>query len=73
MAAADPVRALALASQARIPLVQTFLIRRIAALGTPEAIALLVDGLGRTSDLALRGAAGPSPGGDAGRLAEGRR
>jgi putative membrane-bound dehydrogenase-like protein len=47
MAAEDPGRALELVTRARLPLVQGFLVRRIAALGTPEAIALLVDRLGK--------------------------
>jgi putative membrane-bound dehydrogenase-like protein len=54
LAEADPARALALASESRIPMVQSFLARRIAALGTPAAIGLLVDGLRVTSEPALR-------------------
>src|SRR5262249_20099279 len=47
--------ALELASRARLLLVQGFLVRRIAALGTPEAIALLVERLGKPgADLGLR-------------------
>ena len=53
LAEADPVRGMALASGARVPMVQSFLTRRIASLGTPEAIGLLVKGLRATSDPAL--------------------
>ena len=38
----DPKRALGLLTQSKIPLVVNFLVRRIAALGTPEAVNLLV-------------------------------
>ncbi|WP_231749432.1 PVC-type heme-binding CxxCH protein [Tautonia plasticadhaerens] len=45
-AAAEPGRALALASKSPIPRLLEFTVRRIGAIGTDEAIALLVDGLG---------------------------
>ena len=54
LVASDPSRALALASVAKIPVVQTFLVRRIASIGTPEAVALLVDGVSRARAPALR-------------------
>ncbi|HEX4589018.1 MAG TPA: PVC-type heme-binding CxxCH protein, partial [Gemmataceae bacterium] len=49
LAAEDPARALDLAAKAKLPLL-AFMVRRIAAIGTPESIALLVDHLGRTDD-----------------------
>lgn len=54
MAAADPGRALELAAAARLPMVRTFLVRRIASLGAHESVALLVDGLKRADDPSLR-------------------
>jgi putative membrane-bound dehydrogenase-like protein len=45
-AAAEPSRALALASKSPIPRLLEFTVRRVGAIGTDEAIALLVDGLG---------------------------
>ena len=48
MAADDPSRALELASRSPIPPLLEFTVRRIGALGTPEAMAMLVDGLGRS-------------------------
>lgn len=50
----NPGRALALADQARIPQVQTFLVRRIASLGTNEAIASLVGMLKKTESAPVR-------------------
>ncbi len=47
LAAVDPSRAARLAAGSRVPRIQEFMARRIGALGTPEAIALLVDELGR--------------------------
>src|SRR5262249_2572394 len=48
LAGEDPARALELAAKAKLPLLG-FMVRRIAASGSPEAIALLVDHLGRTA------------------------
>jgi putative membrane-bound dehydrogenase-like protein len=50
LAAADPTRAAALASEAKIPLVQSFMTRRIASIGTGPALALLVRDLARATD-----------------------
>ena len=47
LAEADPGRALDLALAAKIPIVRSFLVRRVAALGTPVATDRLVDILGR--------------------------
>ena len=47
LAAADTGRAAGLAAGAKIPLIQSFLARRIGAVGTPEAIALLVEQVAR--------------------------
>jgi putative membrane-bound dehydrogenase-like protein len=47
-------RAAGLARSSRIPLFQQFMARRIAAVGTPESLALLVDELGRAADSAQR-------------------
>src|SRR5690606_23959491 len=44
MAASEPGRALELASRSPIPRLLEFTVRRIGAIGTAEAIALLVDG-----------------------------
>ncbi len=49
LAAEDPARALDLAAKAKLPLL-AFMVRRIAAIGTPESLALLVDHLGKTDD-----------------------
>ena len=43
----DPSRAIALALSAKLPTFLPFMTRRIAAIGTPEAIALLVDQLAK--------------------------
>ena len=48
MAAEDPSRALELASRSPIPPLLEFTVRRIGAIGTPETLAMLVDGLGRS-------------------------
>ncbi len=52
LAAAAPSRALALAAGAKVPKILPFTVRRVAAIGTPGALATLVDALGRagTSD-----------------------
>jgi putative membrane-bound dehydrogenase-like protein len=50
LAAVDPEKALHVAMRGRIPMIREFVARRIAALGTPDAIALLVEQLGKTDD-----------------------
>lgn len=51
LAAADMRRALALIDSAEIPALRAFTLRRIAEIGSPEAIAMLVESLGtRTND-----------------------
>jgi putative membrane-bound dehydrogenase-like protein len=50
LAEQNPEFALSLAETSRITLVDRFLVRRLAALGTPEAMHLLVDRLARTGD-----------------------
>ncbi len=45
LAEADPARAARLAGASAIPTIRSFMARRIAAIGTPEAIALMVDQL----------------------------
>jgi putative heme-binding domain-containing protein len=55
LATADMRRALQLASSSQIPLIREFMARRIGAIGTPEALAILVDELGRAGESALRG------------------
>jgi len=54
LAARDAPRAARLASAARIARFQEFMARRIAGLGTPLSLALLVDELGRTATSAQR-------------------
>jgi len=54
LAGVDASRAARLASSSRIPRFREFMARRIAALGTPEATALLVDELGRADGSAQR-------------------
>ena len=52
----DPGLAIELAETSRVPLVDRFLVRRLATFATPEALKLLVDRLGRSiSDGGLRG------------------
>ncbi len=53
LAGVDPARALALAAKSKLPLL-AFMVRRIASEGTPEAVALLVEHLGRTDDPAAQ-------------------
>ncbi len=52
--AGDPARGAALAETTPIPRLQEFIARRIAALGTPESLALLVDELGHAASSARR-------------------
>jgi putative membrane-bound dehydrogenase-like protein len=54
LAVADAQRSAALAASSSIPRIQEFMARRIAALGTPESLALLVGELGRASASARR-------------------
>ncbi|HWE36100.1 MAG TPA: PVC-type heme-binding CxxCH protein [Isosphaeraceae bacterium] len=54
LAEADPARAASLARGPRIPLIQAFMARRLTALGTPEALALVVGELGRAEGSAER-------------------
>jgi putative membrane-bound dehydrogenase-like protein len=49
LAAEDPARALDLAAKAKLPLL-AFMVRRIAAMDTPESLVLLVKHLGQTTD-----------------------
>jgi putative membrane-bound dehydrogenase-like protein len=49
LAGLDASRAARVAMSAKIPLIQEFMARRIGAIGTPEAMALLIDELGRTA------------------------
>jgi hypothetical protein len=50
LAALDPARALALATEARLPRLRPYTIQRIAALGTPDALRVLAERLARTAD-----------------------
>jgi putative membrane-bound dehydrogenase-like protein len=54
LAGEDAQRALRLASEGKIPLVFNFMVRRIAKIGTPAALELLVAALGRSKDDARR-------------------
>ena len=54
LAAADPARALKLAQAAKLPKILPFTVRRVAALGTPEALASLIDALGRADGSSVR-------------------
>jgi putative heme-binding domain-containing protein len=54
LAALDASRAARLASSSRIALIEQFMARRIAALGTAESVALLVEELGRAAESAHR-------------------
>lgn len=51
---ADPARALALASRAKLPHLLPFMIRRISALGSVKAVALLVEALGQADGAAMQ-------------------
>jgi len=48
LAGSDPARALKLAAGAKVPGILPFTVRRVAAIGTPEALATLIDALGKT-------------------------
>ncbi len=58
--AAEPVvpldmpRALELASQSKLPKLFTFTVQRISAIGTDDALRVLTDRLGRTTDRTQR-------------------
>ena len=54
LAAADPARALKLAQGAKVPKLLPFTVRRVAAIGTPEALATLVEALGKADPSAVR-------------------
>ena len=54
LASLDPARAAGLGISSSLALLQQFMARRIAALGTPESLALLVGELGRAADSARR-------------------
>ncbi len=54
LAAADPARALKLAQAAKVPKILPFTVRRVAAIGTPEALATLVEALGEADQSAVR-------------------
>jgi putative membrane-bound dehydrogenase-like protein len=50
----DARRAARLGSSSPMPVIREFMARRIGAIGTPEALAVLVDELGRAGDSSLR-------------------
>lgn len=54
IAEVDPAAAIKIAERSRIPLLLPFTARRIGAIGTAEAIGLLVDRAGAVDDLASR-------------------
>ena len=54
VAAAEPARALKIAMGAKVPKILPFTVRRIAAIGTPGALATLVDALGKADQSAVR-------------------
>jgi putative heme-binding domain-containing protein len=54
LAGIDASRAMQLASAARIPRLQEFMARRVAALGTPGSLAILVAALGRADSAERR-------------------
>ncbi len=54
LGAAEPKRALTLALNARLPNLLPFMVRRIAAIGSDEAIAILVNALGEAKDDSVR-------------------
>ncbi|WP_435021648.1 PVC-type heme-binding CxxCH protein [Tundrisphaera sp. TA3] len=47
LAAQDPSRALKLAAGSKLPTLLPFMVRRVAAIGTPESLALLIDAIGQ--------------------------
>ena len=54
LAEVDPARMLAIAESSPMPNLRPFALRRIAAIGTPESIAIVVDAIGHTTDSAGR-------------------
>ena len=50
LAEADPRGAISLAMSAKIPMIRDFMIRRVGSIGTPEAVAMLVDAAGSAPD-----------------------
>lgn len=54
LAALDPARALKIAAGAKLPPILPFTVRRVAAIGTPGALATLVDALGKVDQTATR-------------------
>jgi putative membrane-bound dehydrogenase-like protein len=54
LAAADPARTLKLAQAAKVPKILPFTVRRVAAIGTPQAFASLVDALGQADASGIR-------------------
>ncbi len=54
LAAVDPSRALKLAQGAKVPKILPFMVRRVAAIGTPAAFATLVEALGKTESSSAR-------------------
>ena len=54
LAAADPARALRLAQGAKVPKLLPFTVRRVAAIGTPEALATLIDAIGKADQSGIR-------------------
>jgi putative heme-binding domain-containing protein len=54
LAEKDPARALSLASQAKLPQILPFMVRRIASTATPEALSLVVKALTRADDPATQ-------------------
>jgi putative membrane-bound dehydrogenase-like protein len=54
LAEADAARALDVATRSNVAPLLPFMVRRIGAIGSPDAIALLVDGMGKPKDRAVR-------------------
>lgn len=54
LAVEDPARALKLAANAKLPQLLPFMVRRIAAIGSPVALTLLVDHIGKIDDPAAQ-------------------
>src|SRR5262249_48153599 len=51
LAGGDPAKALEVAAKSKLPNLLPFIVRRIGSSGTPEAIALLVEALGKADDV----------------------
>ncbi len=54
LAAVNTSRALALALQSKLPTILPNMVRRVSAIGTPEAIAMLVDSIGKAESDGIR-------------------